>query len=244
MTTTAVDFPRDRHVRRTGEDYQYAFLTLFPQGQAWPREPDATWIKACNGLATYWGFVDGRAADLLERESDPRETVELLPDWERAWGLPDPCFPDAITIEERQDMLVLKMTLKGAQSRAFFEQIQAWVGVEIHIVERSPFMAGWSHVGDTRNMYDDTGRYRWQIGPPELRFYWSASAADAQLIWFRCGGGGSANNWKGGQAGVDPHLRIKVKPDLECLLQRWKPAHTALVYDYSSTTNDPMAGTP
>ena len=94
--------PLDRHVRRSGSDYTHAFLQLLPQGQAWPREQGSTLVQTCDGLSEYWGFVDGRAADLLERESDPRKTIELLPEWERAWGLPDPCFPSATTIGERQ----------------------------------------------------------------------------------------------------------------------------------------------
>ena len=49
--------------------------------------PESTLVRACTGLNEYWGVVDSRAADLLETESDPRLTVELLPDWERAWGL-------------------------------------------------------------------------------------------------------------------------------------------------------------
>ena len=109
--------PLDRHVRRSGSDYTYAFLQLLPQGQAWPREQGSTLVQTCDGLSEYWGFVDGRAADLLERESDPRKTIELLPEWERAWGLPDPCFPSATTIGERQRMLVLYMTYLGG-SRA------------------------------------------------------------------------------------------------------------------------------
>ena len=64
----------DRHVRRLGQDYGDAFLTLLPQGQAWPKYPGTTLDLACRGLAEYWGFVDGRAADLLETESDPRNT--------------------------------------------------------------------------------------------------------------------------------------------------------------------------
>lgn len=78
-------------------------LNLLPRGQAWPREIDSTLVLTVNGLANYWGYVDGRAADLLETESDPRTTVELLPDWERNWGLPDPCFPSAQSITERQN---------------------------------------------------------------------------------------------------------------------------------------------
>jgi uncharacterized protein YmfQ (DUF2313 family) len=226
--------PLDRHVRRNGEDYAHAFLALLPRGQAWPRHAFSRLAQACAGLAQYWGFVDGRAADLLERESDPRQTIELLPDWERAWGLPDPCFPEATTIEERHKMLLMVMTMLGGQSRTFFQHVaEDWLGFTIHFHEFAPFMAGVSRCGDTR---DQDGFYRWEIGPPEMRFYWSIEPATAGVIWFRCASS---------QCGVDPHVKIMTAPDLACLFNRWKPAHTEVVFDYSSlAAGGPMQGTP
>jgi uncharacterized protein YmfQ (DUF2313 family) len=240
--------PLDRHHRRAGSDYAAAFAQLLPRGAAWPREPDSVLMRVVRGLAQIWGspgvetasdlpgttqIVDARAGDLLERESDPRQTIELLPDWERNWGLPDPCYPDATTIGERQQMLVLQMTFLGGQSRQFFYDVAAWIGHSIHITEFAPFMCGISRCGDTR---DADGVFRWFIGPPEMRFYWTAHAGQAKLVWFRA---------SKGQAGVDPHLRIGIELDFECLLRRWKPAHTELVYDYSSLfTGGPMQGTP
>lgn len=230
---------RDRHIRRSGEDYAEQFLALLPQGQAWPREPGSTLVGACNGLANYWGFVDGRAADLLERESDPRKTVEILPEWERAWGLPDPCFPSATTIAERQLMLVLFMTWMGGQSRKYFTDVMAWLGFTIKIEEYAPFMAGVSHVGDTRYMFEigePTSRFRWYIGPPEQRFYWTIQVGQVGLRWFRAGSG---------QAGVDHHLEFAIPEEAACLLRRWKPAHTELIPDFSSLAfGGPMQGTP
>jgi uncharacterized protein YmfQ (DUF2313 family) len=230
---------RDRHVRRSGDDYTLAFLQLLPQGQAWPKEPGSTLVQACDGLSQYWGYVDGRAADLLERESDPRKTIELLPDWERAWGLPDPCFPTATTIGERQRMLVLYITWLGNQSRAYFTWLMQWLGVTIHIEEFAPFMVGISRVGDTRALDSNnnpTGNFRWYIGPPEQRFVWTASVGSPTLTWFRC---------NSGQCGVDTHLRIGVPQDLQCLLNRWKPAHTALAFNFSAMAfGSPMQGTP
>lgn len=238
MANDLVVIPRDRHVRRSGDDYTSAFMTKLPTGQAWPREPDSTLARACDGLNQVWGFVDGRAADLLEIESDPRKTHELLPEWERAWGLPDPCFPDALSEEDRRKMLVFKMTLLGGQSREFFEKISEWTGKTITITELSPFMCGVSECGDTRNEYDDTGLYRWYIGPEEQRFYWSISSEDAVLDWFRCGTGG-------GEAGVHHHLEIITEAPLDCLLQRWRPAHTEMVFDYSALeAGGPWAGLP
>src|SRR5262245_42579282 len=158
---------------------------MLPQGQAWPRGLDTTLVRTVRGLCEYWGFVDGRAGDLLERESDPRITLELLPDWERAWGLPDPCFPDATSISERQKMLMLKYTLLGGQSRAWFEWVAKWIGFPIKFREHAPFMVGVSRCGKT---LDQDGFPRWQLGPPENRFYWSVQPGTARVTWFRCAG--------------------------------------------------------
>jgi uncharacterized protein YmfQ (DUF2313 family) len=232
--------PDDKHVRRGGEDYVTALLALLPVGPAWPREPDSVLSKLIGGLSDYWGFVDGRAADLLERESDPRQTIELLPDWERNWGLPEECIAEPQTIADRQRALVHKMTMIGGQSRQYFIDLAASIGYTITIIEYAPFMVGVSHVGDTRSPPADpdpmVGQYRWYIGGPEMRFYWTVNVGLARLSWFRAASG---------QTGIDPHLRIGLADDLECLLNKYKPAHTMIVFNYSGMQNGgAMAGTP
>lgn len=259
MTDTTVTV--DVHVRRSGDDYGNAFLSLLPQGQAWPKYPGTTLDLACRGLAEYWGFVDSRAADLLERESDPRYTIELLPDWERNWGLPDPCYKAPQSIAERQLALVMRMTMQGSQSREFFINVAAQIGYTISITEYRTFVVGIDRCGDNRvygdgsnPMYNEWGNQiynprglpvadgelsEWPcygLGPPENRFYWTVHVDNAKLTWFRV---------TAGQTGVDPHLRIGIFDDLECLLGRWKPAHTEIIFDYSGlTTGGDMAGTP
>jgi uncharacterized protein YmfQ (DUF2313 family) len=253
----------DRHVRRSGDDYAEAFSALLPRGLAWPREPDTALMALVLGLSEIWGNpVDARAADLLERESDPRKTIELLPDWERNWGLPDPCYAEPQSIAERQVALVQRMTLLGAQSREFFIEAARQIGYEITITEFRPFMVGIDRVGDNRVYGDGTGTQRWEfdnaiildprgstldsgelseypnygLGPPENRFYWTVHLGQTKLVWFRV---------TSGQCGVDPHLRIGLATDLECLLNRWKPAHTQIIFDYSGASiGGPMAGTP
>jgi uncharacterized protein YmfQ (DUF2313 family) len=258
--------PADRHIRRSGDDYTQAFLSLLPQGQAWPKHDlGSVLFGVCDGLSQYWGFVDSRAGDLLERESDPRYTLELLPDWERNWGLPDPCYTAPLTIAERQHALIMRMTMLGAQSRDFFINVAASIGYTITISEYRTFVVGLDRVGDARVygaagapnpvMYNDWGNpimdangdayvlegelseYPYYgLGPDTNRFYWTVHVASAKLVWFRC---------TSGQCGVDPHLRIGVFDDLECLLNRWKPAHTEIIFDYSGLqTGGDMAGTP
>jgi uncharacterized protein YmfQ (DUF2313 family) len=232
------DFPLDNHVRRDGADYALAYIRELPNGQAWPKEPGSTLVEGCNGLNEYWGTVDGRIADFLEIESDPRLTHELLPEWERAFGLPDECFPATQSEEDRRRMLVFKMTLLGGQSREFFQGVAKWSGHPITISELSPYMAGLSECGDTRNEYDETGLYRWYLGGEEQRFYWSINAETAVLDWMRAGDPGS-------EVGVHHMLEIVTASPLDCLLQRWKPAHTIMTFDYSSLISaGPEAGLP
>jgi uncharacterized protein YmfQ (DUF2313 family) len=180
---------KDVHIRRSGADYAQAMLELLPQGQAWPRDLGSTLVMTIDGLADCYGTVDARAADLLEQESDPRKTVELLSDWERNWGLPDLCFKSTPTISARQQMLVFKMTLLGNQSRDFFitDVAKNMLGYTITISEYAPFMAGVSNCGDTRTPPLDpnplVGDYRWYIGPPEMRFYWTVHVHSKGFRW-------------------------------------------------------------
>jgi uncharacterized protein YmfQ (DUF2313 family) len=218
----------DRHVRRSGQDYAQQFLALLPDGQAWPRNPVSTLVQTCEGLNDYWGFVDGRAADLLEIESDPRLTTELLPDWERNWGLPDPCVTAPQSMAARRTALVLKMTMLGGQSREFYIAVAAALGYTITISEYLPYICGISQCGDTRSAAvnpDSPNEYMWQLGPPEIRFYWTVHVTGLGLYYFHTGRG---------ECGVDRLLSIGTAQDLECVIDRWKPAHTDVVFDYSS----------
>ena len=254
----------DKHVTRTGEDYADAMQALLPLGQAWPRANESALMRVVRGLCRIWGDFEMRASTLLEVESDPRSTIELLPDWERNWGLPDPCYTEPQSIAERQLALVMRMTMEGGQSRQFFIDVAAMIGYTITITEYRPFFIAMDRCGDSR-VYGvvppDPMRNEWNqpilnprgdepvdngelsryphygLGPLEVRYYWTVHVEEAKLTWFRV---------TSGQTGVDPHLRIGVADDLECLLNRWKPAHTQIIFDYSGLSNpgDPMAGTP
>jgi uncharacterized protein YmfQ (DUF2313 family) len=243
----------DIHVTRTGEEYAEALQSLLPLGQAWPRDDDSALMKLVRGLTGIWGDIEIRAATLLERESDPRQTIELLPDWERNWGLPDPCYAAPQTIGQRQLALVMRMTMLGGASREFFIQVAAMIGYTITISEYRTFVVGIDRCGDNRvygdgsnPMFDEWNKpicdpkgnpvaldelSEWPyygLGPPENRFYWTVHVSGKSLIWFRV---------SRGQTGVDPHLRIGLADDLECLLNRWKPAHTHIIFDYSGVEN-------
>lgn len=205
----------DRHVRRDGADYAQAFADLLPTGEAWSRDPDAALMQLVRGQAEIWGaVVDARAGDLIEIESDPRYALELLGDWERAYGLPSPCIPVIQTVPERRQALVNRIREQGGQSRAFFIGVAASLGYAITITEYTAFQFGLSSFGGRRG----------RLNPGAMRFCWTVRITGARLSRFRFG----ASSF-----GRDPFLSIRRAEDLECLFRRIKPAHTQLFFDYA-----------
>ncbi len=196
---------RDAHMRRGVDDYATALSNLFPQGLAWPRHSDAVLTKLIKGLAGIFAYMDDRAADLLETESDPRKTTEMIDRWEEAFGLPDEClFYPPTTLADRRVALVDKIIMLGRQDRAFFIALAAKHGLTIKIREYSPYMCGISRVGPYTAQYgDDPYQPRWGLGSPLLRFHW--------------------------QVNID-----NVLTGVECVLRRYKPAHTEVVFIYTN----------
>lgn len=205
---------RDRWMARDGEAYAEALSALLPVGPAWPRDPDTVLMRFVRGLAETYGAVDARAAVLLLREADPRLTFELLAEWEHVAGLPDPCVIAEQTVEERRQALVNRLSKRGGASRSYFIGLAEDMGYgTVTLREFRPFMAGVSRAGDAS----------WEVGAPSMRFYWRVNVPGARLSWFRAGQG---------RAGNDPLLKISRAEDLECRLQRLKPAHTILQFSY------------
>lgn len=190
-----------------GDQYAAQLDALLPQGFAWPRETDAGMRALTRGLAEELARVDLRGDDLL-REVLPDTTVEMLFDWERAAGLPDPCVTTAQTLQERRSALLSRLTSAGGQSREFFIQLAESLGFTITISEFRPFRTGISHAGDA--LYGDDWLFAWQINAPETT-----------IIEFR----------SGLSAAGEP-LRKWGNELLECVFSRIKPAQTVLLFAY------------
>lgn len=238
----------DTWAPRGAAEYAQAIEAELPTGVAWPRDPASALMRWVAGCSEIWGDVDARAADLLLVESDPRATFELLADWERAFGLPDTCVADPLTIEERRQALLTRLTTVGDQSRAFFVGAAESLGYAISIYEYAPYTCGISACGETRPNGGLTFTYAhcgsmesgvdpicqisatgndewyWQLGAPELRYYWVVKVLNTRLTWLR---GGT------GECGQDHMCEFAEALDLECLIRRWEPAHTAVIFDYA-----------
>jgi uncharacterized protein YmfQ (DUF2313 family) len=236
------------YVLHNQDDFAVALANLFPTGAAWSRDDDdSVFMQFIFGLAGPWADVAVAADLLLEIESDPGKATLMLPDWEKSFGLPDPCVAEPLTFADRRTALIQRMTLLGEADRNFLISQAAKIGYGIsRIIEFSPYMCGISMCGDTRilNAQWDPNRYRWELGVP--RWYWLVRVGAERLVYFHCASG---------ICGVNRLLDFGFASDLECLLRRIKPAHTEVIFDYSAinlmtlppaymTTPPPALGKP
>lgn len=188
--------------------YRDQLIALLPPGAAWTVEPGSRRWQLLTAMAAEFARVDGRAADLRE-EADPRTAVELLTDWERVCGLPDPCAGPAETIAERRQRILRVLTSRGGQSRAYFIGVAAALGYAIEIDEFFTFTC----VDDCIDAINP---------PPDWPFTWRVRAPESTVRPFTA------------EAGCDELLNTWGNAVLECVLSRLKPAHTHVIFTYGA----------
>lgn len=191
----------------TTDDYLQHLQALLPQGPAWSRDPDAVITQQLSAWAEELARVDARSLDLIT-EADPRTTSELLTDWERVAGLPDPCVTADQTIEQRRAALVSKLISLGGQSRQYFLALAKAFGYEgASITEYRP-MNCTDDCND--NLASEADRSVWTLNLPATSgiFYMNSNSPCASPL----------AAW-GDQA-------------IECRISRYKPANTTVIFAY------------
>lgn len=194
----------------TSDDFFPRIQALFPRGAAWTTDSDAELVAFQHALADCFASVHAVLALLSEVESDPNQTTLLLPDFERALGLPDPCTPAGATLQQRRAALLSKMAQIGGQSKAYFIAVAAALGFTITITEFRPFRASASAAGDNANSQD--WLFAWQVNAP------------AQTVSY----------FRAGQSAAGEPLAAWGNATLECVIRRLAPAHTTVIFAYGS----------
>lgn len=193
----------------SADQFRDQLLALQPRGNALPTDIGTLWAQLLDALSVDLARL-GNAADQLRREFLLTNTMHLLADWERVFGLPDDCAAEAsVTLQQRRNSLVSKLIALGGQSRAYFIAVAAALGYTITITEFQPFRVGQSAVGDALTNGD------WA-------FAWRVNAPNTTLTAFRVG-----------LSAVGEPLSVWGNDRLECALTKVKPAHTTLQFAYS-----------
>lgn len=194
----------------TADDYRRQMQALLPRGRAWSLAPLAWLTRLLSAMAPEFARIHARVLDLI-RESDPRTTIEMLAEWERALGLPDNCSNTlAPTLQGRRDDVLTKLVSIGGQSRAYYIGVAARLGYVITIDEFMPFDVRNGSVGD--HVYSEDWHWVWRVNGPEV----------------------TIRHFNVGDSVVGDPLRSWGNSTLECRLNLIKPAHTIIIFSYPS----------
>ena len=186
-------------------DYRQQLMALKPTGRAWPDDPALAQNQTLAALAEEFARLDGRARGLFA-ELDPRLAFELLGDFERNFGLPEACQVTPDTLAGRQAALHEKVTRQGRLSRRYFIALARMLGFEITITEYDAH-----HVQSAVNqpLRHETWRFLWRVN------------ATRQTV-----------RRKTVQSGVNEAFQTWGNAQLECVINRLKPAHTRVIFAY------------
>lgn len=194
-------------IRTADADYTQQQMQLLPLGPAWPQEGLSQSLRVFGSTGASMQALHKRANQLIE-EADARTTSELLDDWERVVGLPDPCLEPPGSTAERRRRVVQRLTYQGGQSTAFFVGFLGALGYSgCTVTEFRPMRAN-SKCNAALNQ--GGWRFGWRVNVP--------AAVNKKVMTVR----GRCN---------DP-LASWGDPGLECLLAVHKPAHTRLLVGY------------
>lgn len=94
-------------------------IALLPKGVAWPRINGASLPDVVGAASAEFARVEA-STDVYRTEMDPSQTDALLPEWERALGLPDACGLPS-TDDGRRGAVVARLTGGGTNNRAALE---------------------------------------------------------------------------------------------------------------------------
>lgn len=162
--------------------------------------------------AKLWKLSLASTACTLSGPEDPSN--DALEDWESEFGLPEPCLVGArLTVERRKLLLRMKIADQGGQSIQYFVCLAASIGYAITIKETRVFRCGEGRCGGSA-----------MIGRPVNEVIWTVVLTTQRVSWFRAGAG---------MVGRDPLGSFGRARDLECMLNKWKPAHTQIRFNYA-----------
>lgn len=192
------------------EDYSSQLISLLPRGAAWDSVGDGLFGSLVYAIASEFARVSDKIC-ILENETFPLNTTQLLTDWERVLGLPDAAtagIPQSTT--ERRASVATKFSTTATATPSFFVQLASDFGYAIEVIEYFPALVGRARVGDS-------------INAPGNEFTWTVRIP---------GNYTQSRRAIVGDAFVGDRIATWGQGSLEALISQYKPAHTSLNFVY------------
>lgn len=189
------------------QDYAGAMARLLPTGRIWRTDNGAMLQKTLAALSPTYTRSTAAAAQVLV-DGRPDTTFNLLEEWEKSLGLPDPCTAANPSLQQRQAAVRAQFGARGALTKASFIAMAAALGFTITITEFKPFA-----VDDSVDL---------PLLEPEWSFIWQVNAPQIVTGYFSVD-----------QSAVDDPLEDFFAGELVCRITRNAPAETLVLFAFS-----------
>jgi len=193
-------------------------LALWPRGAAWG-SPDGEAPSTVSVIARLTRAILDPLARLyamawrLTEESRSATLVDSLDDWERDFGLPDPCATEPQSVEQRRANLAARVLSMATVTPADMVKLAARIGYVVALEEPEAFLAG-----------EGTCLGLGELTDTALDQQWVMHVCDAPFSQFETGIG---------EVGVTRLLDFDYGV-LECAIRRVSPGWTYVVFSYAT----------
>ncbi|NOG69823.1 YmfQ family protein [Roseicella sp. DB1501] len=192
----------------SADDIRAVFLNLLPRGRVWPRGTSSVISQVAGALTAGVVRLTDRAGNLLN-ETRPDTTLELLPEWEKSLGLPDPCWGTSPTLDARRSQVLARFCDGGGQSVPRIIAYAASLGYTVTVTEYTASIAGIARAGD--NLMSAAAAHTFTV-----------NAALNTVRYFRAG-----------VSTAGEPLSSFGNDTMICEINAMKPAHTVAVFAYT-----------
>jgi uncharacterized protein YmfQ (DUF2313 family) len=210
---------------------------LLPRGAAWTRLVGSVLQRVWNVIADAVAAVHGRSAALTEIEGFPPTSVELLPDWETVFGLPDPCLGLSPTTAARQQAVAARLIATGGQSVGYFAGLAAALGATVEVTEYAPFRASVDVAGAAPNVIgyfeasvSAAGDGLWTLSTAGAFAGGALRNASWAYVWLVTLTGTEVEYFHAEQSHAGEPLWSLPGGVVACEIQRLAPAHTLVLF--------------
>lgn len=159
--------------RLDAESYAGLLRRLLPRGKIWSVDHPLSGLRAfLLGIGAEPARAHNRLLDVLE-EADPSTTDDLIDDWERILGLPDPTDPSPpVTLADRRAVAHAKFIARGGMQPQNIYDIAQAAGYESDIEVQVPTLFRADESASDERSYDwDSWTFVWYVwreNPPAL----------------------------------------------------------------------------
>lgn len=188
-------------------NYQGPLTSLMPRGVAF--NPDRGDIQEILKRTAYYLNETDRRLRIVWAESNPYQALQLLPEWEESFGLPNECYVAGTqTLDERKQAVINKWEDLGG------DRVERYINIAKNL--------GYKDASVTRFRYHTCELNCEQpINEKEWRFVWLLNTKESTKIKeATC------------QSGVDDPLRVWGDTILECVIAKESASHVIVLFGY------------